>query len=1007
MKIFTVSLVFISFLVILNSSVVMAQEGASKIQGKVTDATTGEPLYGTNVILVGTSLGAATGNDGNYQITNVPPGIYTIQFTYIGYKAYKAENINVLPGKTLELNAKLTIESVEGQTIVVTAQKQGQIGAINQQLNSNSIKNIVAKDYIQAVPDMNAAESIGRLPGVSIIRSGGEGDKIVIRGLSPQYNNIEIDGVKLTGTDLDRSVGLSNISNEMLEGIVLSKTLTPDMDADALGGTVNLTLKEAAEGLHFNALAQGTYNDIKSDLGNYKFSGRISNRFLENSLGVIANFGTEKINRSSDNFGGRYATLLQGVNKDQQVLQTQNADVTQYLDDRYRSFGDIILDYKTDFMKLKMDNLISQQIDKNQRRQNLFIFTGSEFDFNIYKEKPIKTDRTHSLSGVFSFWNTELNLEGAYTQSRWTNYRDNYNFRDQDLIPNRIPTTQLTYNQPSALITKYYDISEPTTSILWSNTLTNTKRKDETYTYNANWKIPYKITEDISGYIKAGGRFSDKHRNNGVDELQAPYYGGRGIQFVSTLRQIDLIPGLLYNTDVGIGRADGIPAVNWTVLNYDWQNILDGRYNLGYSQDLDKLDAFSHAVYNYNPNFLITNGVPTYQNSYVNNERKTAAYIMTELRIGGSLMLLPGVRYEKFHSEYSAFFIQTETESPTGISYAKPISANNDNEFWFPSVNVKYNVNDWSDIRAAYFRSCTRPDYRLLSPGALINEARNQMYLFNWTLQPATANNFDLMYSVHNNEIGLLSINGFYKEIDGLLTFITPYQPQYFDMVKDAPAKLIEELQAPRSLYDPTLFKNPGIAITPQAGYPGFPVNNPTKTYFRGIELNWETNFWYLPGLLSSLVLDVNYSRIWSSTQFPYLSIENIIDTTGTHPKIVATPFYHARSSRMLNQPSDILNVRVGWDYEGFSTRISFRYQGEVLTAFDPQYSLQDSYSKAQFLVDWTVKQKLYDNLYVLADVSNLNQYIDDSFIKTGNYSFPTSSTSYGFLAQIGLRYEY
>jgi TonB-dependent receptor len=1002
MKMFTVVLVFISLFVIVNSSIVIAQGGNSKIQGKVTDVSTGEPLFGANVILTGTSLGAASGIDGGYQITNVPPGTYSVQITYIGYKNYKAENVQVLPGKTIVLDAKLTLESIEGQTVLVTAQKQGQISAINQQLSSNSIKDIVAKDWIQEVPDVNAAESISRLPGVSVQRNGGEGDKIIVRGLSPQFNNIQIDGVQLQGVDFDRSVGLSIISDKMLEGIELSKSLTPDMDADALGGTVNLTTKEAEEGLHYNAFAQGAYNNAKSDYGNYEFDFGVSDRFLNNSLGVIVNAGTQKINRSSDSFTAGYDnfTPSTGVN----ALRTTSANITQNLDERYRSYGNIVLDYKTDFMKLKMNNMLTQQLDDNQSRSNGFGFGGNTFSFNINKSKPIETIRSHSLTGVFSFLNTDLTLEGSYSRTTLNNYQDQYNFYDQDLFVaynKSIPPSALTWAQPSSLITHYYNISMPLYSDLQNNLMETTKRKDETYTYKVDWKIPYNITKGITGFLRVGGMYSDKDRNNGYLQLDGAYLGGKGDQFMAQMKGSPLFSNLLYNGTANprIPRSDGMPAMNWVVPNYDWQNILSGRYTLGYSENLSALDNFSNAVYKFSPTFTYYDGIPTYQNDYSNNEKKTAAYILTELHITENLMLLPGIRYEKFQSVYNSFFIQAESEAPSGIQYIKPVSSNNNNEHWFPSVNSKFTINEWSDIRAAYYASCTRPDYSLLSPGVTADAGKQNLIVYNPYLKPATANNFDVIYSFHSNEIGLFSIDCFYKVIDGLITSLPNYQPQFYNMVQNAPSSLIGQLEAPRALYDPNLFKVKGQNLG------SIPINNPDKTYFRGIEVNWETNFWYLPGLLSNLVLDINYSKIGSSTQNPYLNIVNITKPGSIIP--TPTPFYLTRASRMYNQPSDIFNVRLGWDYKGFSTRITYRYQGQVLTGFDAYYSLKDSYSKALNQLDLQVTQKLYNNFTLQAAAQNITNYIDDSYIQAYGYQMPTSSNYYGITAQIGIKYEY
>jgi outer membrane receptor for ferrienterochelin and colicin len=103
--------------------------------------------------------------------------------------------------KRCSLNVVLTADVVEGETVIVTGQVAGQMSAINQQKSSNTIINVISEEKIKELPDVNAAESIGRLPGVSIIRSGGEANKIILRGLDAKFTNITIDGIKVPPTD--------------------------------------------------------------------------------------------------------------------------------------------------------------------------------------------------------------------------------------------------------------------------------------------------------------------------------------------------------------------------------------------------------------------------------------------------------------------------------------------------------------------------------------------------------------------------------------------------------------------------------------------------------------------------------------------------------------------------------------------------------------------------------------------------------------------------------------
>jgi outer membrane receptor protein involved in Fe transport len=158
----------------------------------------------------------------------------------------KLENFDPIKNtKVFSITLPMSKEEVE-----VTAQARGQLSAINEQLSANEIKNVVSKDRIRELPDANAAESVARLPGVSIVRYGGEGAKVVIRGLSPKYNKIMVDGVQMAATGSgDRSVNMSMISSYSLEGIEVIKSPTANMDANQVGGAVNFKMKTAEKGL--------------------------------------------------------------------------------------------------------------------------------------------------------------------------------------------------------------------------------------------------------------------------------------------------------------------------------------------------------------------------------------------------------------------------------------------------------------------------------------------------------------------------------------------------------------------------------------------------------------------------------------------------------------------------------------------------------------------------------------------------------------------------------------
>ena len=263
---------------LLGTTALWAQEsgGYGQIKGLVTDAGSGETLIGVNVGIRNTTLGAASNIDGEYVIRRVPAGVYTLAASSIGYDNFEIE-VEVVGGETLELNFSMNAVTVVGEEVIVSAQAQGQREAINEQLQSDKIVNVVSETKIQELPDFNAAAALGRLPGVSTTKSSGEDNKVVIRGLSPEFNSIEVEGVKLSatgspsigftsdpyvgtgGVNNDRSVDLTSVSPYMIRMISVYKSLTPDMNANSIGGTVNMELREAPAEPHFSAMWQQGY----------------------------------------------------------------------------------------------------------------------------------------------------------------------------------------------------------------------------------------------------------------------------------------------------------------------------------------------------------------------------------------------------------------------------------------------------------------------------------------------------------------------------------------------------------------------------------------------------------------------------------------------------------------------------------------------------------------------------------------------------------------------------
>lgn len=375
-------------------------QGRGRLVGVVTDSTSGESLPGANLWIDGTVIGTSTDLDGRYRLSNVPAGKQTVVFSYIGYEQKKVE-VTVHHGGALELDTQLTMGAIVGEEVVVTAQLQGQAAAINQQISSNTISNVVSSEKIRELPDQNAAESVGRLPGVAVQRDAGEGTKVVVRGLSPKFNSVTVNGERIPSTDSeDRSVDLSMIAPEALAGIEVFKALTPDRDGDAVGGTVNLITRKAPEATQYSASYQNGYNSHESDVGQTKLSGSGSRRFHDGLIGALATASWQQANRSSDLLDAGYTFVREArEGEERAVIGVNNLNLADRLETRVRFGAGLTLDYALQSGGVVLNTFWSETHRDEVRRRHRYRLGAARTEYEL-RDREINTRLfTSSLSG--------------------------------------------------------------------------------------------------------------------------------------------------------------------------------------------------------------------------------------------------------------------------------------------------------------------------------------------------------------------------------------------------------------------------------------------------------------------------------------------------------------------------------------------------------------------------------------------------------------------------------
>ncbi|RPI01313.1 MAG: TonB-dependent receptor, partial [Ignavibacteriae bacterium] len=491
------------------------------IKGRVYDKVTKEEMLGANIVIVGTSLGASSDMNGNYVIYGVPAGSQTMVVSYVGYKKITIK-INIKEGEKFQQDVYLQPDVITGETVTVTAQALGQMQAINQQLSSNTISSVLSSDRLREIPDANAAESIGRLPGISVNRSGGEGQKVTIRGMSPQYNIMMVNGVRLESTDRnDRSVDLNMISPNLLSGIEVKKASTADMDADAVGGTVDLKIGKAKEEWYSNFSIQGGYGSLAKTYGNYKVNGLISDRFFDNKLGIQLSGFLDKYNRSSDELSAEYFTNAQAeIQGGLLKMFLSKVNINDNVTDRKRSGASLVLDYQLPFGSLMLNNFISSINDHNIVQQNSLTLTNYNWSGYASDNEFTNTVISNALQGEFEFFGVKMDLSLANSITKQRNPGD----LRMDIGPKTGGQNMWADSlkddlsvSPGELLNAYYVNSGAT--VIMQRLYTLKRDVDETaQSAVLNFQVPFNLTDYLAGSLKFGGKYIRNTRKN--DETQ-------------------------------------------------------------------------------------------------------------------------------------------------------------------------------------------------------------------------------------------------------------------------------------------------------------------------------------------------------------------------------------------------------------------------------------------------------------------------------------------------------
>ena len=599
--------------------------------------------------------------------------------------------------------------------------------ALKQQRNSDNIESVVHADGVAQLPDANVAEAVQRLPGISIERDQGEGRFVSVRGLGPDLNTVTINGTLVPSPEsARRAVALDVLPSELVQSLSVIKTLTPDMDANSLGGTVDVRSLSAFDhdGLFYTTSTEAAYNK-NSHQTSPKVSGAISDRFslgdgIDN-FGVAAALSWNKRDFRSDNVetGGDW-DFNDGA-------RLNSFEQRVYDISRERTGGGLNFDYKPDDdTKLYLRTLYSRFKDSETRNSTAFEFANPQAEGELGKAKTKrKLKQREETQEIQSYVFGGERMMGLWTLSGQAGYS-----KSSEDSPGHIAGATFKGNSSFA-DSGFYDTEKPRPIIgagfydPASFTLDKVDWEEQnTKDTEKNIRLDLARDYDVQGYasqVKFGGKVSRRNKDNDLNAW-------------------------VYEDFADLGYSDA-------QLNLDRFQKGNLHYSLGRFGPGISGGAIKDLIGGLNPDDYY-NQQESRANDFSMREDINAAYLMNTLDID-DWRFIAGLRYEG-----------TEFEAKgTGVRNGEFEAQDTQRDYhhWLPGLHARYQLDKNTQLRAAWTNAVVRPTFGQLAPGFVIDD--DVAEFGNPNLKPLESSNFDLGIEHYMGRAGTVSAFLFYKDI--------------------------------------------------------------------------------------------------------------------------------------------------------------------------------------------------------------------------------------------------
>ena len=666
----------------------------SEIRGTVTASEDGRPLVGAQVEVMDSGVRALTTARGSFVLRGVPSGSRTVRVTYMGYSPAES-TVQVSADEVTRQDFTLSIRAIDVEGVLVEADRWGsQADALNRQRTAPSIQNIISTEQIERFPDPQAAEALRRLPGVASFDHRGEPQSIFIRGMSPGMATVTLDGERLPTTGLaDRETSLMGLPAEMLSSMELSTAITPDMDADAVGGTVNLVTRSPLGDNRFLNVSLGGGIHQNAEGPNAQASVVYGNRFGD--LGVLLRGSFRRNNMMMDDIRHFWGAEDFGAG-DEDVLDQLRLGAYETLRDRVSLSGR--LDYNlSDDTSVFVRGLFNH-FDKRGIRHQFRVSpeNGDHLDRGLVSGGRLETiGRRNQQTEILSTLGAGLEtVVGPFTMDVSASL--GYGEHDQpfqEYLNHRLGGVDMSYDISNTRRAQWSILDDDPDQFfnpaqipfLRYENRTDLLR-DRDFNSRVNFQMPYPWA-GAQGSFKFGGRFfqKDKDREFWVRRSFPP--SGHGL------------------------------LMNATASGSEHRQIL-GEYRIGHYVDWNQGGPFAREIAGILEEDLDRTREISDSQNYEASESVVAGYAMTTLD-WGDWTVIGGLRTERTSTSYVGN--QTLFDDDGNWVETRPLDEGNSYLNVFPMVHLRYRMNDQTNFRLAWTNALARPNFTDLAPTEFID----------------------------------------------------------------------------------------------------------------------------------------------------------------------------------------------------------------------------------------------------------------------------------------------